>query len=97
MPDFVIMEYEGIEQRVQVVQIWIDTKHPEAINDPQLRAYMERRGREGLLSLIRMDARRAITVFPPSMSPDGEWHAKGAEQSSLPQWATWPEHARPDV
>ena len=29
---------------------------------------------EGKAALIRFSARDAITVFPPSMSSDGQWH-----------------------
>lgn len=90
LPDFVVLEQDGVTERVPVVQIWIDTKHPEAINDPALRNYMERRGQDGMLSLIRLDARNAITVFPPSMSPDGQWNARGDGLVGK-QWSTWPE------
>jgi hypothetical protein len=96
LPDFVLLDdpETGKSMRVPVVQIWLDTNYPEAIDDPGLRAFMERRGQEGMLSLIRLDARRGVTVFPPSLSPDGKWHAN-ANGVPLPQWATWPEGIRP--
>jgi hypothetical protein len=50
---------------------------------------MERRGQDGMLSLVRLDAHNAVTIFPPSMSPDGQWHAKG-DGMVLKQWSTWP-------
>jgi hypothetical protein len=90
LPDFIVLQDGDKEMRVAVVQIWIDPDYPDAINDPGLRAYMERRGREdAMLSMVRLNARDAITVFPPSLSPDGQWHAKG-DGVIVPQWATWP-------
>jgi hypothetical protein len=96
LPDFIVLEdpESGKSQRIPVVQIWLDPNYPDAINDPGLRAYMERRGQDGMLSLIRLDSLKAMTVFPPSLSHDGKWHAKG-NGVPLPQWSTWPEGMRP--
>ena len=76
MPDFVTLADNdtGARTNVEVVQIWVDPDHPDAYRDPALRAYMERRGQEGITSIIRYSPDKAVTIFPPSMSKDGEWH-----------------------
>ena len=76
MPDFITLQpHDGSEPtNVEVIQIWVDAKHPDAWRDPALLAYIERRGKEGKAALIRLDDKKGITVFPPSMSGDGEWH-----------------------
>lgn len=77
MPDFVTLRpNDGVTPptNVQVVQIWVDPKEPEAWRDPALLAYIERRAEEGTAALIRLNGREAITVFAPAMSEDGQWH-----------------------
>jgi hypothetical protein len=76
MPDFITLRpHDGSEPtNIQVVQVWCDPHEPDAWRDPALLAYLERRGKEGMAALIRFDNKRAITVFAPSMSEDGQWH-----------------------
>jgi hypothetical protein len=76
MPDYVTLQPHdgGPPQDIQVVQIWIDPKHPEAHRDPALRRWMFRRAQEGIATIIRFNAVDAITVFPPPLDKDGEWH-----------------------
>jgi hypothetical protein len=76
MPDFITLVYDetGALTNVEVVQIWVDPSYPDAHRDPALRAYIERRGEEGIAGIVRYSELRAITIFPPSMSKDGEWH-----------------------
>jgi hypothetical protein len=76
MPDFitVIDNETGKAQDIQAVQIWIDPKYPDAHRDPAFRRYLARRGEEGILALVRFNERDAITIFPPAMSPDGQFH-----------------------
>jgi hypothetical protein len=64
----------GEAQHIQVVQIWVDPKHPDAHRDPALRAYLERRGRENIVGLVRWDNQRGMAIFPPAMSADRQWH-----------------------
>jgi len=76
MPDFITLRHNetGAKQAVQVVQIWCDPKHPDAHRDPALRRWLERRAQQNIAALIRFDATKALTVFAPAMSQDGEWH-----------------------
>jgi hypothetical protein len=75
-PDFVTLRdgNTGEATNVEVVQIWIDPKYPDAHRDPALRRYIERRGQEGIAAIIRWSSDKAMTIFPPSMSKDGQWH-----------------------
>ena len=78
MPDYITLQNNdtGETFEIQVVQIWIDPKYPDAHRDPALRAYLLRRAEEGMAALVRLDARRAITLFPPSMvsgEPPADW------------------------
>lgn len=77
MPDFVTVKDNetGQTHSVQVVQIWV-ANHNRALHrtDKNLMAYMERRGQEGKLTLLRYDNREALTVIPPAMNSDGTWH-----------------------
>jgi hypothetical protein len=77
MPDFVTWQNSetGEQQNIQIVQIWIDPKYPDAHRDPALRRYMFRRAEEGIATLIRFNARDALTIFPPPFDEvNGEWH-----------------------
>lgn len=78
MPDFVVMQDEGREPvNIEVIQIWVDPKDREAWwRDEALLAYLDRRGKEGKAALIRYGAREGTTVFPPSMSRDGQWRRR---------------------
>jgi len=76
-PDFVTITEDDKPNRImQVVQIWVDAAYPNAWREPALRAYIERRAREGIATLIRIahpDQREAIGVFAP---PLGNWDEK---------------------
>jgi hypothetical protein len=83
MPDYVTlrMDDSGEETNIQVVQIWIDTRRGDDWRlDASLRAYLERRGKEGIAALIRFNARDGLVLFPPSMSADGQWHERRGDQ-----------------
>jgi hypothetical protein len=75
-PDFIKLHDNdsGKEHRVPVIQIWVDPKYPNAHEDPGLRAWLARRGREGYAALIRYGSYEAFTLFPPAMMADREWH-----------------------
>jgi len=96
LPDFVVAEDGTNAQRIPVIQVWLDPDYPGAIDDPELRAYIMRRGAEDCATLVRLDARRAVTVLPPTLCSDGQWHIIGGE-SAGPQWSTWPDHVRKEL
>jgi hypothetical protein len=64
----------GEKTKVPVVQIWLDPQHPNAHRDPALRAYLSRRGDEGIVGVIHLDLERYIVLLPPQMSFDNQWH-----------------------
>lgn len=76
MPDYVTLvnDETGERANIEVVQIWCDPKARDAWKDPALLDYLERRGREGKAAIVRFDNRQAVTVFPPGVSTDGQWH-----------------------
>jgi hypothetical protein len=80
MPDFVTLRDDatGALQHVEVVQIWVDPKHPDAHRDPALRGYLERRAQENVVGLVRWDNEKAMAIFPPALSADGQWHEQGS-------------------
>jgi hypothetical protein len=76
MPDFVTLQNNetGEETHVPVVQVWVDPFFPDAHEDATLRAYMMRRGAEGMATMIRYSSEDGFTIFPPNMASDGQWH-----------------------
>lgn len=77
VPDFITItpnDGSAAPTNVEVVQIWVDPRHPDAWRDPALMAYIERRGVQGVASIIRWSSSDAMTVFPPAMSSDNAWH-----------------------
>jgi hypothetical protein len=70
-PDFVRMDGETIP----VIQVWIDPDYPDAHRDPGLRAFLERRAKEGWAALVRSSAHVAFVLLAPPMTGDGQWHA----------------------
>lgn len=81
MPDYVTARDNntGTEQHCQVVQIWVDPRFPDAHRDPALRAYLLRRGEDGIASIIRYSASDGFVLFPPNMSADHQWHEQRGE------------------
>lgn len=73
MPDFVTAQpHDGSPPvNVQVVQIWANSR--SVTKDSRLRAYVERRGREGIAALIRLPGDAAILLIPPSMNTERQW------------------------
>src|SRR5262245_1944475 len=53
LPDFVTLENNesGERQTVPVVQVWIDPSYPDAHRDPAIRAYLAKRGEDGVAAL----------------------------------------------
>ena len=74
MQDFVTAQNEGEPPiRIGAVQVWCDPRHPEAHRDPALRAWLDRRGQDGLVAIIRYGSSDGFTLVPPSLSGTGEW------------------------
>lgn len=75
MPDFVTAVQESGERiDVPVVQVWVDPKHPDAHRDPELRAYLARRGEEdGAAAIIRYSEGEGFVLIPPALNAAGEW------------------------
>jgi hypothetical protein len=74
MPDFITWAVDDERHNVEVVQIWIDPKWPNAHHDLALRRYLLRRGEEGKVALIRLNSKEAFTLIPPNMASDQQWH-----------------------
>ena len=76
MPDFITIKPDdgGEPQHIQVVQIWVDPKHPDAHRDPALRRWLIRRAEQGIAALIRFNERDAWVIFAPPFDKNGEWH-----------------------
>lgn len=87
MPDFVTaVPHDGGEKvNVQVVQVWVDPKYPDAHRDPALRAFLARRGEENIAAIIRYNGTEGFVLAPPAMSGDGEWHEVRTAVSSGPE------------
>jgi hypothetical protein len=81
MPDFVTFTYpDRPDVKVPVIQVWVDPAEPDAHRDPALRAYLERRGADGFMALIRSNDLDAFLLCPPNMAADGEWHEERSNQ-----------------
>lgn len=75
MPDYVTLRAdEGEPINLQVVQVWCDPRFRDAHKDPAFRKYVERRGAEGIGTLIRYSTNEAVMLIPPNLAPDGQWH-----------------------
>lgn len=76
MPDYVTMTPEGGQSiRVPVQQVWVDPQHKDAWRTPEFREFMElQAATRGMATIIRWSSRDAVTVFPPAMNSDNEWH-----------------------
>jgi hypothetical protein len=75
MPDFItaIDNETGAKHTVQVVQVWIDPKYPNAHRDPAFRRWLLEQAKKGIAALIRFNERDAITILAPPMNANGEW------------------------
>jgi len=76
VPDYITLRNDETMEamRIPVVQVWIDPRYPDAHRAPAFRDFVERQGAGGSATIVRFDSGRVITLFPPSMSSDGEWH-----------------------
>jgi hypothetical protein len=92
MPDFVTMTNDDDPSappvNIEVIQVWVDPKHRDAHRDPRLRAYLERRGKEGKIALIRFNESDAFTLWPPSLTGDRQWlekHGRSLRREHYPE------------
>ena len=83
MPDFVVATNEGVSANIEVIQIWVDSRHKEAWRDPDLLSYLEQRGVEGKAALIRYNAEDSFVLLPPAMCSDGQFHDMRTQGVSL--------------
>ncbi|HKD35789.1 MAG TPA: hypothetical protein VKB78_03285 [Pirellulales bacterium] len=76
VPDFAKLQNKetGEITPIQVVQIWLDPKRPDAHRDPRFRNYVERRAKEGVWCLIRRNAHDGFALVAPFVSEDRQWH-----------------------
>ena len=76
MPDFITIRNEetGAVDHVEAIQIWVDPGYPDAHEDPALRAYLERRGVENKVALLRWSNTKGAVIFPPALSSNREWN-----------------------
>jgi hypothetical protein len=98
MPDFITATREGeAPQRIPVVQVWVDPRHPDAYNDPGLRAYLAERGESaGMAALIRYSSDEGFVLFPPALT-GGHWvenrdGIRGKQHTAEEVLAAVPEH-----
>jgi hypothetical protein len=70
--DFVVAvdNATGESQKLPVIQVWLDPKHPDAHRDPALRAYLDARRVPGL---IRTSVEDAFLILPPSITKGAGW------------------------
>lgn len=82
MPDFITLVYDetGALTNVEVVQIWVDPSYPDAHRDPALRAYIERRGEEGIAAIVRYSELR--DHYLPAEHEQGRRMARGHARAS---------------
>jgi len=98
MPDFVTATREGEpSQRIPVVQVWVDPRHPDAYNDVGLKAYLAERGeRDGMAAIIRYSSNAGFVLFPPALT-GGHWvenrdGVSDREHTAAEKFAAFPEH-----
>jgi hypothetical protein len=74
--DTILMTYDdGETQPVCVLQVWVDPAFPDAWDTPPLRAYMLHLAEKfQMATIIRFSAGKAMTVFPPPIAHDRQWH-----------------------
>lgn len=72
MPDLVLAQaVDGETTEIMVIQVWVDPAWPDAWRDPALLDLAEKTNQA---LLIRFNSNQAITVFPPGLATDRQWH-----------------------
>jgi hypothetical protein len=72
MPDFITATDDSGTFDIEIIQIWVDPKYPDAHHDPALRAYLAEQGKRNVAGLIRYGETEAFVLVPPAMT-GGEW------------------------
>ena len=62
-----------------VMQIWVDPKHPDAWQDPDLLDMLER---GNITALIRYSETEAFGLFPPGATNTGKWERSDNNETS---------------
>lgn len=88
--DYVEMvQDDGTRHKIGVIQVWVDPAFRDAWKAPELRAYMLRMATDyRMATIIRFSSLVAITVFPPPLSEDRQWHEIIVAPSSTATRAT---------
>jgi hypothetical protein len=72
-----IVHDDGHRDRLGVIQVWLDPAFPDARHEPHLRAYMLRMAElHRYATIVRFSSLAAITIFPPPLTHDGQWHER---------------------
>lgn len=66
------VDADGETTHFAAIQVWMDPRHRDAHRDPALRAYLNQRGKEGMLALIRYAGGDGFVLVPPAMA-GGDW------------------------
>ena len=76
--DYIEMVHDdGKRERLGVIQVWVDPGFRDAYKAPELREYMLRMATEHrMATIIRYSSREALTIFPPPLCTDGQWHER---------------------
>lgn len=80
VPDFITAQHGGVQQKVPVIQVWVDPHYPDAHRDPKLREWVVQHEPQCLL-LVRYDPYDAIILVPPHFSSTNAWEEPGNIQS----------------
>lgn len=82
MPDLVRLrrnDDHAIIDEVTMLQVWV-RPGVDPIEDPRLRRLAEKYAAIGQGTLLRWGTERAVAIFPPQLSSDGQWHVIGDAQ-----------------
>jgi hypothetical protein len=81
MPDFVtaVDNDTGETRKIEIIQVWIDPRRPDAHRDPALRAYLGKLAQQGVAALIRRDAEAGFILAPNTAT--GGWEEIGAQST----------------
>lgn len=77
-PDIIRMRDNatGKVTQITVMQIWCDPLYPDAWQDPDLLAMLER---AAVVALIRYDSVKGFAIFPPNTNTTGQWQRQDAD------------------
>jgi len=84
MPSSVAIVEDGKRTPFYALQVWCDPRHPDAHEDPTLRAWLaEECAKRRALVIVRYSSSEGFVLFPPWTSPDGKWTAR--DSNVLPE------------